>query len=204
MGAVTDVDLEVSTNHRKFLIRRERDDRDFDAWARQQAALLRAQDLEALDVEPLAEAVADLHQHQRIEIMCHRAVLCLHLLLWTAWPDDRDAWGRRAIAGARIVVEGFREMSPSLQGALHTLLAPTYAWTPRHASTPRPVSVTPNAGTVPYAWPARRQPRRGTRPSALLALHPCEAPGVPPPPLFTASRPLVRPPSLSSPDVRPH
>jgi hypothetical protein len=81
VGAVTDADLEVSTNHRKFLIRRERDDRDFDAWARQQAALLRVQDLEALDVEPLAEAVTDLHQHQRIEIMCHRAVLCLHLLL---------------------------------------------------------------------------------------------------------------------------
>jgi hypothetical protein len=95
-----------------------RDDRDFDAWARQQAPLLRACGLEALDVEHLAEEVEDLRQHQRIEVECHLAVLCLHLLLWTALAEDWDAWGRRAITGARILVEGFLEMSPGLQGAL--------------------------------------------------------------------------------------
>jgi hypothetical protein len=55
------------------------DQRDFAAWALQQAAVLRARDVAALDWDHLATEVEDLSQYQRVEIACHLRALLLHL-----------------------------------------------------------------------------------------------------------------------------
>jgi hypothetical protein len=101
------------------------DARDFAAWARQQAALLRACDASALDWDHLAEAVETLHDYQRVEIECHLHVLLMHLLRWAVEPDTREEW-RSAITSERIYLDGFWETSPSLQAEWPALLASAY------------------------------------------------------------------------------
>jgi hypothetical protein len=90
------------------------DEQDFAAWAPQQAAVLPARDITALDWDRLAKEVEDLHQYQRIEIACHLHVLLMHLLRWAVEPDTREEW-RSAITSERISLDHFREMSPSLE-----------------------------------------------------------------------------------------
>ncbi len=62
-------------------------ERDFLAWTEQQAALLRAGELSAIDLEHLAEEVESMGASERRE-MCNRlACLLQHLLKWHHQPE---------------------------------------------------------------------------------------------------------------------
>ncbi len=75
-------------------------DTDFDAWAQQQAAALRAKDWAQLDIEHLAEEVEELRKTERRGVRSQLRLILSHLLKWVYEPQKRtDSW-RNTIANA--------------------------------------------------------------------------------------------------------
>jgi Domain of unknown function DUF29 len=63
---------------------------DFYAWTVEQARLLRAGKLSALDVANIAEEIESLGRSDRRELESRLTVLLLHLLKWRSQPDLRS------------------------------------------------------------------------------------------------------------------
>ncbi len=57
-------------------------DRDFFAWANEQAALLREGKLEEADLESIAEEIESMGKTEKRELISRLTVLLLHLLKW--------------------------------------------------------------------------------------------------------------------------
>jgi hypothetical protein len=91
-------------------------DTDFYTWTHTQAAALRAKDLAALDLEHLAEEIADLGQSIEHAIESHLERLLLHLLKWRYDPaqEPRRGW-RLTIRHARREIRKYLRRNPGLQ-----------------------------------------------------------------------------------------
>jgi Domain of unknown function DUF29 len=64
-------------------------DRDFFAWSRQQAELLRAGRLAEADIEQIAEEIDSMGRTEKRELISRLSVLLLHLLKWRYQPEKR-------------------------------------------------------------------------------------------------------------------
>ena len=64
-------------------------ERDFFAWSRQQAELLRAGKLAEADIEHIAEEIDSMGRTEKRELISRLSVLLLHLLKWRYQPDKR-------------------------------------------------------------------------------------------------------------------
>ena len=138
-------------------------DTDFDAWAQQQAAALRARAWNQLDIEHLAEEVEELRKTERNALRSQLRRLTSHLLKWHYQPEKRELASdhpRRSRSPRR-----WYEMSPSLKdSSTPSWLGHTRVPTPggkRNRAAPGDVSgdVSLERGTTP---------KRG-----LLARHLC-------------------------------
>jgi hypothetical protein len=89
---------------------------DFYTWTQAQAAALRAKDLAALDLEHLAEEIADLGQSIEHAIESYLERLLLHLLKWRYDPAQgpRRGW-RLTIRQARREIRKYLRRNPGLQ-----------------------------------------------------------------------------------------
>jgi hypothetical protein len=101
-------------------------DTDFDAWAQQQAAALRAKAWDQPDIAHLAEEVEDLRKTERDALRSQLRRLTSHLLEWHYQPEKRSESWQATIRDARGLLEDGLETSPSLKGQLDTLLAWAY------------------------------------------------------------------------------
>jgi hypothetical protein len=63
--------------------------KDIVAWSREQAALLRASDFAALDLEHIASEIEDVDKSEQRELASGMAVLLAHLLQWQFQPERR-------------------------------------------------------------------------------------------------------------------
>jgi Domain of unknown function DUF29 len=70
-------------------------DTDFYAWTQAQAQALQAKNWPALDIEHLAEEIADLGSHQRYAIESQLERLLVHLLKYRDDPAQRPRRGWR-------------------------------------------------------------------------------------------------------------
>ena len=61
-------------------------DRDFYAWANEQAALLRAGKLMEADIQNIAEEIESMGRSEKRELVSRLTVLLLHLLKWQFQP----------------------------------------------------------------------------------------------------------------------
>lgn len=61
-------------------------ERDFFAWANQQAALLRAGQFAEADIEHIAEEIESMGRSEKRELLSWLATLLMHLLKWQAQP----------------------------------------------------------------------------------------------------------------------
>ena len=109
-------------------------DTDFDAWAQQQAAALRAKAWDQLDIEHLAEEVEDLRKTERNALRSQLRRLTSHLLKWHYQPEKRSESWQATIRDARGLLEDDLETSPSLAEQLDTLLAWAYPRARRQAA----------------------------------------------------------------------
>lgn len=99
---------------------------DFYAWTRQQAQLLKAGQLSALDVSNLIDEVDDMGGSIRNQLESRLEVLMMHLLKWQYQPNFRGRSWQLTIKEQRRKVERLIRNNPSLQHNLEQTLADAY------------------------------------------------------------------------------
>jgi Domain of unknown function DUF29 len=107
-------------------VRSARYERDFAAWAEAQAEALRAGRLDALDLEHLAEEIADLSKREQDAIESHLETLVMLLLKWRYQPDRRTRSWEATIKVARRNIAKLLRRSPSLRRDLPAALDEVY------------------------------------------------------------------------------
>ena len=109
-------------------------ERDFYAWANEQAALLRAGQLSAADVEHIAEEIESMGRTEKRELVSRLAVLLLHLLKWQFQPTHRGPSWRLSIANARDDLTDHLADNPSLKAHLPNAIESAYRRAHRQAA----------------------------------------------------------------------
>jgi uncharacterized Zn finger protein len=128
-------------------------EKDFYAWANEQAALLRAGHLSSADILNLAEEIESMGRSERNQLANRLAVLMAHLLKWQRQPNLRGNSWRLTIREQRRRIGRVLEQNSSLKDKLPTILAEAY-------------------GDALLAPMATRCWRRNVRPACRRALFP--------------------------------
>ena len=102
-------------------------ERDFYAWANEQASLLRAGRLSEADLENIAEEIESMGRSEKRELVNRLKVLLTHLLKWQFQPALRGNSWRLSIEEQRREVSDHMADNPSLQARLPEALASAYA-----------------------------------------------------------------------------
>lgn len=101
-------------------------DRDFYAWATEQAALLRAGRLSEADVENIAEEIESMGRSEKRELVNRLTVLLTHLLKWQTQPARRgNSWRLTLLTQRGQLAEHLKD-NPSLKSALPDAFATAY------------------------------------------------------------------------------
>ena len=103
---------------------------DFFAWTIEQARLLRAGELSAVDTANIAEEIESMGRSDRRELQSRLVVLIMHLLNWRFQPSARSRSWSATIEEQRLQIENILSESPSLQPLAGSMLevAP-FQWT---------------------------------------------------------------------------
>jgi len=99
---------------------------DFHRWILEQSALLKAGQLDNLDVPHLIEELESMSARERRELINRLAVLLTHLLKWQFQPERRCTSWRLTINEQRRQLELLLEDSPSLGQHLPQFLERAY------------------------------------------------------------------------------
>ncbi len=99
---------------------------DVVAWAEAQAEALRAGRFDELDLENLAEEIADVAKREAQAVESHLETLILHLLKWRYDPDHRSRSWEGTIRVARHKIAKLLRDSPSLRPRMPALLEDAY------------------------------------------------------------------------------
>jgi len=101
-------------------------DLDFYAWSREQAALLRAGDVDAADLEKIAEEIESMGKTERRELISRLTFLLVHLLKWRYQPALRGRSWRLSVEGQRLDIADHLADNPSLKAELPAVIAQAY------------------------------------------------------------------------------
>jgi hypothetical protein len=101
-------------------------DRDFYAWATEQAALLRAGRLAEADLENIAEEIESMGRSEKRELVNRLTVLLTHLLKWQTQPVLRGNSWRLTILEQRGQLAEHLKDNPSLKSTLPEIFATAY------------------------------------------------------------------------------
>jgi hypothetical protein len=104
-------------------------DRDFYAWANEQAALLREGKLGDADIEHIAQEIESMGKTEKRELARQLALLLLHLLKWRFQPFMRSATWEVSIKVQRNGLVDHLEDNPSLKPLIDNVIDKAY----RHA-----------------------------------------------------------------------
>ena len=103
-------------------------EQDIVAWANEQAALLRAGKLSAIDIEHIAEEIEDVGKSEQRELASRMAVLLAHLLKWQFQPGRHGSSWQRTIKEQRRAIGVALRKTPSLKNSLNDTDWITSAW----------------------------------------------------------------------------
>jgi hypothetical protein len=101
-------------------------DADYYAWTMEQARLLRAGELSAIDVANLAEEIEGMGVSNRRELENRLIVLIAHLLKWRYQPGMRSRSWSATITEQRLQIEKVCAESPSLRPLAPGMLLDAY------------------------------------------------------------------------------
>ena len=101
-------------------------DTDFYGWANEQAALLRAGDLEAADLANIAEEIESMGKSEKRELISRLAVLLTHLLKWRFQPGGRGSSWKASIRVQRIRISDHLVDNPSLKPKIPEAVSRAY------------------------------------------------------------------------------
>ncbi|WP_037585487.1 DUF29 domain-containing protein [Stenoxybacter acetivorans] len=92
---------------------------DFAAWAKHQAALLKAGRWQEADIENLVEEIECMGKSEHRELKSRMLVLVMHLLKWHKQPTLQSNSWRRTIVEQRAQIPYILKDSPSLKANLN-------------------------------------------------------------------------------------
>ncbi len=101
-------------------------ERDFHAWANEQAGLLRAGNLAQADLPNLIEEIESMGRSEKRELVNRLVVLLLHLLKWRYQPGLRGNSWRLSIKEQRIRLMTHLADNPSLKAKLDDAVTQAY------------------------------------------------------------------------------
>jgi hypothetical protein len=101
-------------------------EKDFYAWAIEQAALLRAGRLAAADIDNIAEEIESMGRSEKRELLTRLGVLLCHLLKWQFQPAFRGHSWRLTIIEQRIRILRHLADNPSLKARLDESVTDAY------------------------------------------------------------------------------
>jgi hypothetical protein len=101
-------------------------ERDFYAWANEQAALLRAGKLESADIENIAEEIESMGRSEKRELINRLAVLLLHLLKWRYQPAFQSTSWRLTMQEQRLRLVDHLGDNPSLKSKVGDAVRDAY------------------------------------------------------------------------------
>nr|WP_295746020.1 DUF29 domain-containing protein [uncultured Acidocella sp.] len=101
-------------------------DRDFYAWSKEQAALLRSGKLSEADLEHIAEEIESMGKTEKRELISRLAVLLAHMLKWRFQPERRTKSWRLTIEEQRRQVIRHMRDNPSLKSSLSEAIEEAY------------------------------------------------------------------------------
>jgi hypothetical protein len=101
-------------------------EKDFYAWANEQAQLLRAGKLAAADIEHIAEEIESMGKAEKRELVSRLTVLFLHLLKWKFQPNLRGRSWRLTIEEQRLETAEHFADNPSLKSKLDEIMTSAY------------------------------------------------------------------------------
>ena len=101
-------------------------EQDFYAWANEQAALLRAGNLSAADIEHIAEEIESMGRTEKRELVSRLAILLAHLLKWQFQPGRRGTSWQATITIQRRTLKRHLTDNPSLKPKLPEATADAY------------------------------------------------------------------------------
>jgi len=125
---------------------------DFYAWANEQAALLRAGRLGALDVANIAEELECMGKSQKNELISRLTVLLTHLLKWQFQPRRRGASWEATIAVQRRDLKRHLKDNPSLKSVLCEVVEYSYGNAILEARGETGLAKSTFPATCPWTW----------------------------------------------------
>ncbi|MDQ2899160.1 MAG: DUF29 domain-containing protein [Acidobacteriota bacterium] len=127
-------------------------DIDFCMWAESIAERLRAGDLDGLDLENIAEEIESLGKSEYRGITTSLKVLIVHILKWDYQKRKRSESWVSTIGNRRIEIEGYLEMSPSLERKVRAAVPKAYGRAAREAAAETNLPRKAFPGECPYTW----------------------------------------------------
>jgi hypothetical protein len=127
---------------------------DLHAWAREQAALLRAGRPSEADAANIAEELDDVGNEQYDKLEGALRVLLTHMLEWDHQPERRGRSWANSIAAQRLAIAKVLRKNPSLKSSREEAVGEAWDEARLQASseTDLPLDAFPEA--LPYDWPA--------------------------------------------------
>ncbi len=109
-------------------------ERDFYAWANEQAALLRAGRLGEADIAHIAEEIESMGRTEKRELINRLALLLQHLLKWQYQAERRGKSWRVTISNNRKRLTSHLADNPSLKSRLAEAIEEAYGYAAADAS----------------------------------------------------------------------
>ena len=125
---------------------------DVHAWAQEQVRFLRSGTWSRLDIEHLADEIADVGRSERHALTSALSVILLHLLKWDHQPSRRTRSWVTSIRTQRSLVEERLEDSPSLRAQIESLVVRAYHRARIAAAGETGLDDDAFPQTCPYAW----------------------------------------------------
>lgn len=107
---------------------------DFYLWTQQQADLLRQGQLQAVDLENIAEEIESMGKSDRRAVWSQLANILLHLLKWQYQPERRGSSWEQSIDNGREQLDWLIKDSPSLLPKLLAFAEEVYPGARRKAA----------------------------------------------------------------------
>ena len=101
-------------------------EQDYYGWANEQAALLRAGNLRAADIENIAEEIESMGKGEKRELVNRLIVLLQHLLKWQFQPELRGTSWEVTVQAQRIQIAAHMRDNPSLKPQIPDAMKQAY------------------------------------------------------------------------------
>jgi hypothetical protein len=126
-------------------------ERDFYAWAGEQAALLRSGRLTDADIPNIAEEIESMGRSEKRELVSRLTVVLLHLLKWQFQPGLRGTSWETTIKVHRIRLGDHLADNPSLKPHLAEAIASAYRVARLEASSETGLNPTTFPASCPWS-----------------------------------------------------